>query len=146
MSYKKPPLGIIPKDIWEMQRLKELMEAISRYYNDIRVIPIKWIEEYNELIIKHGDKIRGDDKMNFGKAIELLKQGKKVRRKGWNGKGMYLFLIGVEGSNDYWTYINGKNDNYPLLPFIAMKTADDKVVPWLASQTDMLSEDWEVAE
>lgn len=61
MSYKKPPLGIIPKDIWEMQRLKELMEAISRYYNDIRVIPIKWIEEYNELIIKHGDKSRGDD-------------------------------------------------------------------------------------
>jgi hypothetical protein len=61
MSYKKPPLGIIPKDIWEMQRLKELMEAISRYYNDYREIPIKWIEEYNELIKRHSNKLRGDD-------------------------------------------------------------------------------------
>lgn len=79
---------------------------------------------------------------DFGNALHDLKAGRKVARSGWNGKGMYIFLIGVDGSNDYWTYTNGKNDNYPLLPFIAMKTADDKVVPWLASQTDMLAEDW----
>ncbi|MDF2854222.1 MAG: BMBtpLA 7 [Neobacillus sp.] len=82
----------------------------------------------------------------FDVAITLLKEGEKVARKGWNGKGMYLFQIGVEGSNDYWTYTNGKNDNYPLLSFIAMKTADDKVVPWLASQTDMLANDWMVVK
>lgn len=82
--------------------------------------------------------------MNFGQAIEALKEGKKAARLGWNGKGMYLFLIGVKDSGDYWTYTNGKNDNYPLLPFIAMKTTDDKVVPWLASQTDILGEDWTI--
>ena len=80
--------------------------------------------------------------MNFSQALEHVKLGGRVAREGWNGKGMYIFLIGVKDSNDYWTYTNGKNDNYSLLPFIAMKTADENVVPWLASQTDLLAEDW----
>lgn len=83
---------------------------------------------------------------DFGAAVSLLKAGKKVARAGWNGNGMYAFLIGVPGSSDYWTYTNGKNDNFPLLPFVAMNTADDKVVPWLASQTGILAEDWMVVE
>lgn len=74
--------------------------------------------------------------MNFGQAIEALKNGQKVARSGWNGKGMFLFHIAQ------WTYTDGKQDNYPNLPFIAMKTADNKVVPWLTSQTDALAEDW----
>lgn len=77
---------------------------------------------------------------DFGMALRFLRVGGRVARKGWNGKGMYLFMIGMNG--DYWTYTNGKNDNYPLLPFIAIKTADDHVVPWLCSQTDALAEDW----
>lgn len=83
--------------------------------------------------------------MNFGEAVIELKKGGFVQRAGWNGKGMYLFLIGTDMSDRQvggWTYTNGKNDNYPLLPFIAMKTADDHVVPWLASQTDILADDW----
>lgn len=84
--------------------------------------------------------------MNFGLALSVLKAGDRVCRMGWNGKGMYLFMIGVPGGNDFWTYTNGKNDNLPLLPFIAMKTADHHVVPWLASQTDMLAEDWVILE
>jgi hypothetical protein len=75
-------------------------------------------------------------KFPFSYAITMLKTGLKVSREGWNGKGMFLFL--VHG----WTYTDGKQDNYPNLPFIAMKTADNKVVPWLASQTDILAEDW----
>jgi len=59
--------------------------------------------------------------MNLGKAIELLKQGKKVARSNWNGKDMFLFL--VKGSVD-------------------MKTVDGSIVPWLCSQTDLLAEDW----
>lgn len=78
--------------------------------------------------------------LSFGHAIEALKAGKRVARAGWNGKGMFLFYIGT------WTYTDGKQDNYPNLPFIAMKTADDKVVPWLASQTDVLANDWQVLE
>lgn len=87
--------------------------------------------------------------LNFGQALENLKEGKKVSRTGWNGKGMYLFLIGTDTTKPGiggWTYTNGVNDNLPLLPFIAMKTADEKVVPWLASQTDVLAEDWGIVE
>ena len=78
--------------------------------------------------------------MNIGQAVEALKAGKFVRRSGWNGKGMWLFLIPAE----QWTFTNGKNDNLPLMPFVAMKTADDKQVPWLCSQSDLLAEDWEI--
>lgn len=81
----------------------------------------------------------------FEFALMNLKQGEIVCRKGWNGKGMYLFLIGTDSTvtgTGGWTYTNARNDNMGLLPFIAMKTVDDKVVPWLASQTDLLSEDW----
>jgi hypothetical protein len=75
---------------------------------------------------------------SFDSALIHLKHGDRVVRAGWNGKGMFLFLISS------WTYTDGKQDNYLNLPFIAMKTADDKVVPWLASQSDTLADDWEV--
>ena len=80
--------------------------------------------------------------LTFSNALEALKKGKHVYRKGWNGKGMYIFIAGGNDIISNWIYTNGKNDNFPLLPFIAMKTADNKVVPWLASQTDILAEDW----
>ena len=84
---------------------------------------------------------------DFGMALDALKQGFKVCRRGWNGKGMYLFRIGNSMSaGDGWTYTNGKNDNLPLAPFVAMKTATNEVVPWLASQTDILAEDWEIVD
>lgn len=83
--------------------------------------------------------------MSFGHAIEALKKGKKVARVGWNGKDMFLFL--VPGSNFLVNrppllgiYPEGTEINY--CPHIDMKTADGKVVPWLASQTDMLASDW----
>lgn len=78
--------------------------------------------------------------MNFSQALEQIKVGQRVARLGWNGKSMFLFLI------QSWTYTDGKQDNYPNLPFIAMKTADNKVVPWLASQTDVLAEDWSIVQ
>ena len=69
---------------------------------------------------------------SFGEAISELKKGNKVTRKGWNGKNMWLGLQ-VPDAHSKMT-----------LPYIYMKTADNNQVPWLASQTDMLSEDWEV--
>lgn len=72
--------------------------------------------------------------MDFGNAIRALKDGKKVSREGWNGKGMWLALQVPDAHSKM------------SLPYIYMKTADDKLVPWLASQTDVLSEDWEVVE
>jgi len=85
--------------------------------------------------------------MNFGKAIEELELGNKVARKGWNGKGMFLFLVPgstftVNRPPLLGIYPEGKEINY--LPHIDMKTATGEIVPWLASQTDMLAKDWEV--
>ena len=81
--------------------------------------------------------------MDFGEAIKALKAGKAVARKGWNGKGIYLELqVPDEHSKMTLPYIyivttELKTDN---------KYAPKGVVPWLASQTDMLSEDWEIIQ
>jgi len=82
--------------------------------------------------------------MNFGKAIEKLKVGKKVARQGWNGKGMFLKLIDSGGYSIREPIVDDKI--LSLLSWIGMKTADNSFVPWLASQTDMLAEDWVVIE
>jgi hypothetical protein len=89
--------------------------------------------------------------MTFGAAIEAMKHGKKVARVGWNGKGMW---IGMVKADNYviCTAPHGDGEDTPegecngLLPWIGMKTADNKFVPWLASQSDMLCEDWMVVE
>ncbi len=70
--------------------------------------------------------------MNFGQAIEALKAGKAVARDGWNGKGMWLRLQVPDAHSKM------------SLPYVYMKTADGKLVPWLASQTDVLAEDWAI--
>ena len=80
--------------------------------------------------------------LTFGLAIEALKKGLKVARVGWNGKGMWLKHVGQT------TVADDKDDlsGYEGLPWIGMKTADNKFVPWLASQTDVLAEDWQIIE
>jgi len=82
---------------------------------------------------------KATDGMTFGFALEALKRGEKVARKGWNGKGMWLTYIPAGGEVSF-----GTAQPLPILPWVGMKTADDKFVPWLASQTDLLSEDWEI--
>jgi len=80
--------------------------------------------------------------MGIGNMIDKLRNGLRCRRAGWNGKGMYVFLINEWGLAE----ANPHAGTYQEVPFIAMKTADDKVVPWLASQTDILAQDWETAD
>lgn len=87
--------------------------------------------------------------MPFGLAIEAMKAGYKVARAGWNGKNMWISKV---DENNYLIYAAPHRDGQDspeveckeLLPWIGMKTADDKFVPWLASQTDMLADDWQV--
>ena len=79
--------------------------------------------------------------MNFGEALSYLKDGKKIARNGWNGRGMWLRLVEVN-AYDVGTKTVEPNETTELLPWIGMKTADNKFVPWLASQTDVLAEDW----
>ena len=90
---------------------------------------------------------------DFGTAVEALKQGARVAREGWNGKGMFLSLVkGREtdyhvNSEVFGTGNDGNSQNQlPVLDAIYMKTADNKLVPWLASQTDVLAEDWQIVE
>ena len=87
----------------------------------------------------------------FGQAVEFLKSGKRVARSGWNGKGMFLFLVSGKCVTEEINDCYGDNYRYekdeqsiPVLDAIYMKTADNKLVPWLASQTDVLSEDWQL--
>jgi len=76
--------------------------------------------------------------MNFGQAIESLKSGNRVARWGWNGKGMWLVYI--HPGNAMHTSSAG---GFAMQPCIGMKTADGKMQPgWLASQADMLADDW----
>ena len=79
--------------------------------------------------------------MNFGEAVNAMKEGKKVGRKGWNGKVMFLFLV----AGDAWGFesdIDGIDGLFGA-PFICMKTADNKLIPWLSSQSDVLASDWQ---
>jgi Protein of unknown function (DUF2829) len=84
---------------------------------------------------------------DFGQALELLKVGKAVARMGWNGKGMFLYLVPANtypAQTDVAKTMIGESVDYGA--YIAMKTAQGNVVPWLASQTDILAEDWVVVE
>ncbi len=70
--------------------------------------------------------------MDFGSALQALKGGMSVARSGWNGKGMWLALQQPDEHSKM------------TLPYIYMKTVTDDLVPWLASQTDLLADDWEL--
>ena len=93
--------------------------------------------------------------MDFGKAIELLKAGKKVTRRGWNGKGMFLWLKPGTEIKSEWCKdpvlkeLAEQNGGTILgIPTMCMFTHDSTgrkaiLTGWLASQSDMLLEDWE---
>lgn len=69
----------------------------------------------------------------FGQALEMLKDGERVCRAGWNGKGMWIALQRPDAHSKMG------------LPYIYMSTVTGQLVPWLASQTDVLAEDWQLA-
>jgi hypothetical protein len=95
---------------------------------------------------------------NFGAAIEAVKQGKLIAREGWNGKGMFVFQRPADALDvdfipnvkslpqsvkDYLTKDAIAGAKIPFTAYLCMKAADGTIVNgWLASQTDMLAEDW----
>jgi len=91
-------------------------------------------EEFDKLYELEAEfkELASTKQFNFGQALEKLKAGERITRSGWNGKNMYLKL-------------QEPDENSKMsLPYIYMYTAQGDFVPWLASQTDMLAEDWEV--
>lgn len=89
------------------------------------------------------------DTFNFSAALRRLKEGDKLQREGWNGKDMFIFLVPgstfkVNRPPLLGIYPEGTEINYHA--HIDMKTADGQIVPWIASQTDLLADDWQVAD
>ena len=95
--------------------------------------------------------------MNFGEALQALKEGKKVSRSGWNGKKMFLVQAGGysvpldklrEGSHFTKEFLESEGcTEFKIVPHIDMWAADKTYVTgWLASQTDMQSDDWGIVE
>lgn len=87
--------------------------------------------------------------MNFSEALDLIKKGKKLARSGWNGKGMFVFMVPgstfqVSRAPLLGIYPEGTTINYHH--HIDLRNADGVIVPWNASQGDMFAEDWVVVE
>jgi hypothetical protein len=86
--------------------------------------------------------------MDFGEALALLRNGKRVARDGWNGKGMFVVYqrgypegIAINSNTAQATGIpEGTVCNFR--PYLMMRTVGGEFVPWVASQTDLLAEDW----
>ena len=85
---------------------------------------------------------------DFGEALQWLRQGEQVARRGWNGNDMFIFLqkgypSGVPCNKNTAKAANiAEGTMITVLPYLMMKTVDGCFVPWLASQTDLLAEDW----
>ena len=101
----------------------------------------EWLKE--ETPVAGGSVLPKTERLSFGDAVAALKEGLRVARAGWNGKGMWLIYV---GGNEYDVDAPLRFNTSELAPYIAMKTADNKLVPWLASQTDVLAEDWQIVE
>lgn len=87
----------------------------------------------------------------FSEALDLMKFGKRAAREGWNGKGMWIGLVGPENYIIHEAPHGDGQDTEEgeckgLRPWIGMFTADQHFVPWVASQSDLLSEDWVIVD
>lgn len=112
---------------------------------------VPWEQCQNDILrddweVVEKDEVMIRDRFGFGMALHYMKNGSKVARKGWNGKGMFVYYVppgrylartapaksisDIEGKVSYGAYL-------------ALKTVTGEVVPWLASQTDILAMDWE---
>lgn len=95
---------------------------------------------------------RETDGMNFGLAIEAAKKGKKISRRGWNGKGMYViyrtgYPEGIPCNKNTADAVGiPEGTLFKVRPYLQMKCVDDTFQMWLASQSDILADDWYIVE
>jgi hypothetical protein len=91
---------------------------------------------------------KGIHMLTFSQALVALKEGHRVRRAGWNGKGMFIFLVPgsvFKVNREPLLSIFGEGTEVKYHGHIDMKTTQGYIVPWLASQADLLDEDWELS-
>lgn len=89
--------------------------------------------------------------MNFGQALDALRDGQRLTREGWNGKGMFIVLqpgyphgIPINANTAQATGLR-QGTVCAFRPYLMMRTVDGDFVPWVASQTDLLADDWATA-
>lgn len=141
-----------PKDNGEKGDLLDIRDTQAVEYTLNNALSDEWM-------IADGTNcpvLGGEATFSFGDAIKYVKRGLKVARKGWNGKGMYVFLgFDYEFRTDAnLTEFNPKNetectDENTVFAYdcLVLRTADKMLQPgWLASQSDMLAEDWMLVE
>ena len=81
--------------------------------------------------------------MNFSLALQEVKDGEKIAREGWNAQNQFVYFVPAAAYTDVAKKEFGGED-VPYGAYLAIKTVQGNVVPWLASQTDLLAEDWKV--
>ena len=87
--------------------------------------------------------------LNFGQAIEAAKQGKKIAREGWNGNGMFAYIVPAQSfpaQTEIAKNHFGENAMVPYRAYWALKTAQEDVATWAPSGSDTLAEDWIVLD
>lgn len=91
------------------------------------------------------------EQFDIGKAILALKAGKRVSRLGWNGNYQYLVLVqppqsATPSEHMYDVELAYVRVQFTLRPWIAIKTVGDELMPWVASQSDILAQDWSLSD
>ena len=105
---------------------------------------IRISERYNQLTLKPENEER--DIFDFGQAIQYLKQGKKLQRKGWNGKNQYIELASnISYMSTNKEIVNAEHDAIGNKAIAFVGTSGVQL-GWLASQADMLAEDWKIVK
>lgn len=85
--------------------------------------------------------------MDFSAALLHLKSNKALRRTGWNASNQYVYLVPAADYPAQTDIAKAEfGESVPYGTYLAIKTVQGNVVPWLASQTDLLASDWEVKE
>ncbi len=132
-------------------------DSIEIIFNSRGHTKVKYVDKTYDENLAHknnkdiyivGAEFSSDKILEFGfdAALQLIQRGKRVARKGWNGKNMFIYFV-PKGNYAPCTKAAAKyctNDDglVPYGAYIAMKTVDGTVIPWLASQTDLLARDW----
>ena len=127
-----------------------LHKALAEYDN----LPTNTAQEeflQSEKSVLGGSVLPKTERLSFGDAVAALKEGLRVAREGWNGKGMFLYYVPENkypaSRNEHGTMIGVfEDDMVPYREYIALKTVDNQVVPWAPSISDALAEDWQIVE
>jgi|26BtaG_2_1085354.scaffolds.fasta_scaffold00042_11 hypothetical protein len=127
---------------WDRFQVKELEHAPEwDGHQPCDIDRLLTLESSGDCPIEEGDEF------DFGSAIYLMQKGERVMRAGWNGKGMFIYIVPAAS---YPAQRNAKgvlvgdypNDMVPYSSYIALKSASGEVVPWTISQSDALATDW----